>query len=85
MTPEETVRKAFEEVFEYRKMTIKEHEKRVPVRQKLPDNHHRVEEHIYPDGYLEHEDEWGLFENAETSEHLELQPNELYVWVTHPA
>jgi|GEM_PF-5792851 hypothetical protein len=66
-------------------MTIKEHEKRVPVRQKLPDNHHRVEEHIYPDGYLEHEDEWGLFENAETSEHLELQPNELYVRVTHPA
>ena len=37
MTPEEeeTVRKAVEEVNEYRKVTVKEHEKRVPVRQKL--------------------------------------------------
>lgn len=40
MTPEEeeTVRKAVEEVNEYREVTVKEHEKRVPVRQKLPDN-----------------------------------------------
>ena len=84
MTPEEeeTVRKAVEEVNEYRKVTVKEHEKRVPVRQKLPDNLRRVEEHIYPDGYLGHEDEWILFEDAETSEHLELQPAELYVRVT---
>ena len=84
MTPEEeeTVRKAVEEVTEYRKVTVKEHEKRVPVRQKLPDNLRRVEEHIYPDGYLGHEDEWILFGDAETSEHLELQPAELYVRVT---
>ena len=84
MTPEEeeTVRKAIKEVTEYRKVTVKEHEKRIPVRQKLPDNLRRVEEHIYPDGYLGHEDEWLLFEDAETSEHLELQPAELYVRVT---
>lgn len=84
MTPEEeeTVRKAVEEVTECRKVTVKEHEKRVPVRQKLPDNLRRVEEHIYPDGYPGHEDEWILFEDAETSEHLELQPAELYVRVT---
>lgn len=84
MTPEEeeTVRKAVEEVNEYREVTVKEHEKRVPVRQKLPDNLRRVEEHIYPDGYLGHEDEWILFGDAETSEHLELQPAELYVRVT---
>ena len=84
MTPEEeeTVRKAVEEVAGYRKVSVKEHEKRVPVRQKLPDNLRRVEEHIYPDGYLGHEDEWILFEDAETSEHLELQPAELYVRVT---
>ena len=67
MTPEEeeTVRKAVEEVAGYRKVSVKEHEKRVPVRQKLPDNLRRVEEHIYPDGYLGHEDEWILFEDAE--------------------
>ena len=84
MTPEEeeTVRKAVEEVTEYRKVTVKEHEKRIPVRQKLPDNLRRVEEHIYPDDYLGHEDKWILFEDAETSEHLELQPAELYVRVT---
>ena len=63
-------------------MSVKEHEKRVPVRQKLPDNLRRVEEYIYPDGYPGHEDEWILFEDTETSEHLELQPAELYVRVT---
>lgn len=84
MTPEEeeTVCKAIKEVTEYRKVTVKEHEKRIPVRQKQPDNLRRVEEHIYPDGYLGHEDEWLLFEDAEMSEHLELQPAELYVRVT---
>jgi transposase len=84
MTPEEeeTVRKAVEEVTECRKVSVKEHEKRVPVRQKLPDNLRRVEEYIYPDGYPGHEDEWILFEDTETSEHLELQPAELYVRVT---
>ena len=48
MTPEEeeTVRKAVEEVNEYRKVTVKEHEKRVQVRQKLPDNLRRVEAHL---------------------------------------
>ena len=62
MTPEEeeTVRKAVEEVTECRKVSVKEHEKRVPVRQKLPDNLRRVEEYIYPDGYPGHEDEWIL-------------------------
>ena len=80
MTPEEeeTVRKAVEEVTECRKVSVKEHEKRVPVRQKLPDNLRRVEEYIYPDGYPGHEDEWILFEDTETSEHLELQPAQLF-------
>ena len=63
-------------------MTVKEHEKRIPVRKKLPDNLRHVEEHIYPDGYLGHENEWILFEDTETSKHLEFQPAELYVRIT---
>lgn len=84
MTPEEeeTARKAIEEITDYKKVTVKEHEKRVPVRQKLPESLPRVEEHIYPDGYKGHEDEWVLFDDTETSEHLEFNPAELYVRVT---
>lgn len=84
MTPEEeeTARKAIEEITDYKKVTVKEHEKRVPVRQKLPESLPRVEEHIYPDGYKGHEDEWVLFDDTETSEHLKFNPAELYVRVT---
>ena len=39
---------------------VKEHEKQVSVRKKLPENLRHVEEHIYPDGYLGHEGEWIL-------------------------
>lgn len=79
---EETARKAIEEITGYKKVTVKEHEKRVPVRHKLPENLRHVEEHIYPEGYEGHEDEWVLFEDTETSEHLEFNPAELYVRVT---
>lgn len=79
---EETARKAIEEITDYKKVIVKGHEKRVPVRHKLPENLHHVEEHIYPEGYEGHEDEWVLFDDTETSEHLEFNPAELYVRVT---
>lgn len=84
MSPEEeeTARKAIEEITDYKKVIVKGHEKRVPVRHKLPENLRHVEEHIYPEGYEGHEDEWVLFDDTETSEHLEFNPAELYVRVT---
>lgn len=48
-------------------ITVKEHTKQVPVRHKLPDTLRREEIHIYPDGYLGHEDEWILFKDVEVS------------------
>ncbi|MGN1253756.1 MAG: IS66 family transposase, partial [Prevotella sp.] len=75
---EEAARK----VAEARKVKVKEHEKRIPVRKKLPENLRHVEEHIYPDGYLGHEDEWILFNEVETSEHLEITAPDAYVRVT---
>lgn len=84
MSPEEeeTARKAIEEITDYKKVIVKEHEKRVPVRHKLPEELRHVEEHIYPEGYKGHEDEWVLFDDTETSEHLEFNPAELYIRVT---
>ena len=84
MTPEEeeAARQAIKEVSEYKRIKVREHEKKVPVRQKLPEHLRREEEHIYPEGYLGHEDQWVLFNETETSEHLEYKPAELYVRVT---
>jgi len=66
------IENAAKKVAEARKVKVKEHEKQLPVRKKLPENLRRVEEHIYPEGYIGHEDEWILFEATETSEHLEI-------------
>jgi transposase len=84
LTPEEKTEldSAVKEITEFKTVKVKEHEKKVPVRKPLPENLRRVENHIYPDGYLGHEDEWILFEDTEISEHLELVPAELYVRVT---
>lgn len=76
------VKQALEEIKEYKKVAVKAHEKRIPVRQKLPVDLLHIEEHIYPDGYLGNEDKWILFEETETSEHLEIKPAEFYVRVT---
>ena len=77
------VEEARNKVVEARKtVKVKEHEKQLPVRKKLPENLRHVEEHIYPDGYLGHEDEWILFEAVETSEHLEITAPDAYVRVT---
>ncbi len=76
------VEEAARKVAESRKVKVKEHEKTVPVRKKLPENLRHVEEHIYPEGYLGHEDEWILFEAVETSEHLEITAPDAYVRVT---
>lgn len=76
------VEEAARKVAESRKVKVKEHEKMVPVRKKLPENLRHVEEHIYPEGYLGHEDEWILFEAVETSEHLEITAPDAYVRVT---
>lgn len=67
------VKETFEEIKDYKRGHVKEHEKKVPVRQKLPESLPRVEEHIYLDGYKGHEDDWILFDDTETSEHLELK------------
>ena len=84
LTPDEQeeVKKAIEEVKDYRTVKVKEHEKKVPVRQPLPESLQRIEDHIYPEGYWGHEDEWILFEDVETSEHLEFRPAQFYVRVT---
>jgi hypothetical protein len=42
------VEKATEEIKEYRSVQVKVKEKKKPVRQPLPENLPRVEEHIYP-------------------------------------
>ena len=75
------IEEASKKVAESRKVKVKEHEKQVPVRKKLPENLRHVEEHIYPDGYLGHEDEWILFKDVETSEHLEITAPDTYVRV----
>lgn len=76
------IEEAAKKVSESRKIKVKEHEKLMPVRKKLPENLRHVEEHIYPEGYLGHEDEWILFEAVETSEHLEITAPDAYVRVT---
>ena len=73
---------ASSKVAESRKVRVKEHEKQVPVRKNLPENLRHVEEHIYPEGYLGHEDEWILFKDVETSEHLEITAPDAFVRVT---
>jgi chromosome segregation ATPase len=84
MTPEEEAetKQILDEIEKFKTVKVKAHEKNVPVRTHLPKELRRVEEHIYPDGYVGHEDEWVLFEDTETSEHLEHVPAELYVRVT---
>ena len=76
------IEEATKKVVESRKVKVKEHEKQLPVRKKLPENLRRVEEHIYPEGYIGHEGEWILFEATETSEHLEITAPDAYVRVT---
>lgn len=84
MTEEEerTVKDVVDEIQKFKEIHVKEHIKIRPIRQKLPEDLPRVENHIYPEGYLGHEDEWILFKDTETSEHLELKPAEFYVRVT---
>ncbi len=65
-----------------RTVKVKEHVKQVPVRHKLPENLRRVEEHVYPEGYLGNEQDWVLFEAVETSEHLEVPAPDMWVRVT---
>ncbi len=65
-----------------RTVKVKEHVKQVPVRHKLPENLRRVEEHVYPEGYLGNEQDWVLFEAVETSEHLEVTAPDMWVRVT---
>ena len=72
---------AARKVTESRKVRVREHEKQMPLRKKLPENLRHVEEHIYPDGYLGHKDEWILFNDVETSEHLEITAPDAYVRV----
>lgn len=75
MSPEEeeTARKAIEEITDYKKVIVKGHEKRVPVRHKLPENLRHVEEHIYPEGceghmIPRHPNIWSLTPQNYTSE-----------------
>lgn len=79
---QELVKEAIDEIQDYQRVHVREHEKKVPIRQKLPESLPQVEEHIYPEGYKGNEDDWILFEETETSEHLELKPAEFYVRVT---
>ncbi len=65
-----------------RTVKVKGHVKQVPVRHKLPENLRRVEEHVYPEGYLGNEQDWVLFEAVETSEHLEVTAPDMWVRVT---
>ena len=76
------IEEAARKVADARKVKVKEHEKQLPVRRKLPENLRRVEEHVYPEGYIGHEDEWILFNDTETSEHLEVTAPDAYVRVT---
>ena len=76
------IEEAARTVAESRKVRVKEHEKHAPARKKLPENLRRIEDHIYPDGYIGHEDQWVLFDAVETSEHLEIKAPEAYVRVT---
>ena len=85
LTEEETrlAEEAAKAVAEARKsVKVKEHVKQVPVRHKLPENLRRVEEHVYPDGYLGNEQDWVLFEAVEISEHLEVTAPDMWVRVT---
>ena len=73
------VKDAQEAVKEMRKVHVKEHDKLVPVRKSLPEELPRKERHVYPEGYIGHEDEWVLFKDTEVSESLEITTPELYV------
>ena len=63
-----------------KKITVKEHVKMKPVRQKLPESLPRVKKHIYPEGYFGHEDEW-IEIGTEETEHLEIIPAKVQVLV----
>lgn len=67
---------------ERKTVKVKEHTKQQPVRHKLPEALRRVENHIYPEGYEGHEDEWILFKDTETSEQLEVTAPDIWVNVT---
>ena len=85
LTEEETrlAEETAKAVAEARKsVKVREHVKQVPVRHKLPENLRRVEEHVYPDGYLGNEQDWVLFEAVEISEHLEVTAPDIWVRVT---
>ena len=79
---QELITTSLEEIKEYKSAVVREHVKRIPVRHKLPEGLPHIEEHIYPEGYLGHEEDWILFEDVETSEHLELKPAEFFVRIT---
>ena len=59
----------------------KRHSNNKPSRKALPDNLERRPVHIYPEGYIGHEDEWILLPDSfnEVSEVLEREPATFYV------
>ena len=63
-----------------KKVEVKAYVKNLPVRTPLPAHLRREEKHIYPEGYLGHEDEWVEI-GTESTEHLEYKPAETYVRV----
>lgn len=63
-------------------VTVNAYTKQKPARKKLPENLRHEEEHIYPEGYEGHEEEWILFSETEDSEHLEVIPPDMWVRVT---
>lgn len=73
------VKDAQEAVKEMRKVHVKEYDKKVPLGKKLPEDLPRKERHVYPEGYVGHEDEWIIFKDTEVSESLEITTPELYV------
>lgn len=77
---QEAAESARKQVEDFRKIRVKEHEKRQPVRKPLPENLPHEEVHLYPEGY--NAEEWELLPDVERSEQLECEPARLYVKVT---
>lgn len=77
---QEAAESARKQVEDFRKIRVKEHEKRQPVRKPLPENLPHEEVHLYPEGY--NTEEWELLPDVERSEQLECEPARLYVKVT---
>lgn len=59
----------------------KRHSENKPSRKTLPDNLERRPVHLYPEGYVGHEDEWELLPDSfnEVTEVLEREPAKYYV------